>query len=76
MIGQILASDTRKDERIVTRLRCGWSACRDVIEHPGPPMPVDLDRVCGLCGGVLGAVRCTRLPQKAPLFDRRLPTSP
>jgi hypothetical protein len=39
-----------------TRLTCGRAVCRYVTEHPGPVMPGDLDRECGLCGAPLGAV--------------------
>jgi hypothetical protein len=44
-----------------TRLRC--SRCRYVAEHPGPVSEGDLDRDCGLCGAMLGAVTVFRVSE-------------
>ncbi len=40
--------------------RLGCSRCPYRWEHPGPPEPGDLERVCGVCGSPLGAVTVFR----------------
>lgn len=55
-------------QRLWTRLRC--SPCRYAVEHPGPVTPGDLDRACGLCGAMLGAVTVFRVrPENQPSHD-------
>jgi hypothetical protein len=49
---------------IWTRIRCGGPTCRFVREHPGQPLPTDLDQ-CQLCGSpIVGAVTVYRISER------------